>query len=292
MQFLFHYGHEHINRDGDPDLGPQSILGSAVEILDAQVLLDPFEEQLDLPTAAIKLGDSQGWQAEVVGQKDESLIGLRVEITNTAQLFGIAFAGYGIDERNSLIADDSRSSVYWLRVESLEIETLSGPGDKEAGSEVQFVQAREIEVTAIHHIERAGFEAELIQNVDLVNLAMCNDHNSWNAAAQVEQRVQFHRSFVLAKHGPGEKGQAQIDGGGIERVNRLGQLYAEAVVCIERSGAGNQHLREVGVDAPVAHRIRMGQGIARDLAANAEMVKLGVLRAQASFDIAQTLAIG
>src|SRR6266850_990118 len=36
----------------------------------------------------------------------------------------------------------------------------------------------------------------------------------------------------------------------------------------------------------------MGQGIARDLAANAEMVKLALLRAQASFDIAQTLAIG
>src|SRR6266571_7458344 len=187
------------------------------------------------------MGDSQWWQAEVVGQKDESLIRLRVEITNAAQLFGIAFAGHRIDERNSLIADHSRSSVYWLRVESLEIEPLSGTGDKEASSEVQFVQAREIEVTAIHHIERAGFEAELIQNVDLVNLAMCNDHNSWDAAAQVEQGVQFHRSFVFAKLGPGKKRQTQIDRGGIERVNSLGQLSAEAVVGVERSGAGNQH---------------------------------------------------
>jgi len=120
---------------------------------------------------------------------------------------------------------------------------------------------------------------------------MCNDHNSWDAATQVEQRVQFHRSFVLAKLGPGKKRQAQIDRRGIECVNRLGQLYAEAVVCVERSGAGNQHLREVGVDAPIAHRVRMGQGVARDLAANAEMVEFGLLRAQASFDIAETLAI-
>ena len=103
--------------------------------------------------------------------------------------------------------------------------------------------------------------------------------------------VQLHRSFVLAKLGPGKKRQAQIDGGGIERVNSLGQLDAEAVVCVERSSAGNQHLREVGVDAPIAYRVRMGQGIARDLAANAEMIELGLLRAQASFDIAQALAI-
>src|SRR5258706_16088864 len=101
MQFLFHYGHEDINGDRDPNLSPQGVLGSAVEILDAQVLLDPFEEQLDLPTAAIKLGDSQWWRADVVGHKDEALIGLLVEITNGSQLFGIAFAGYGIDERNS-----------------------------------------------------------------------------------------------------------------------------------------------------------------------------------------------
>jgi len=121
---------------------------------------------------------------------------------------------------------------------------------------------------------------------------MCNDHHSWDIATQVEQRVQFHRSFVLAKLGPREKRQAQIDGGGIQRVNSLGQLDAEAVVCVEHSGAGNQHLREVGVDAPIADRVRMGQGIARHLAANAEMVELGLLRPQASFDIAQTLAIG
>jgi hypothetical protein len=36
----------------------------------------------------------------------------------------------------------------------------------------------------------------------------------------------------------------------------------------------------------------MGQSVARDLAANAEMIELALLRAQASFDIAQTLSIG
>ena len=194
------------------------------------MLFDPFEEQLDLPTAAIQLGDSQWWQVEVVGQKDESFLRLHIEVTNAAQLLGITFAGHGIDECHDLIADHSGRSVYWLGVEALEIEALFGPRNKEGGSEMQFVQACEIEVAAIHHIEGAGFEAELIQNVDLVNLAMCNDHNSWNVAAQVEQGMQFHRSFVFAKLGPGKKCQAQIDGGGIERVNRLGQLDAEVVV--------------------------------------------------------------
>jgi len=153
---------------------------------------------------------------------------------------------------------------------------------------VQLVQAREIEISAIHYIERARLEAELVQNVDLVHLAMCNDYNSWDIAAQIEQRVQFHRSFVLAKLSPWEKCQTQIDGGGIESVNSMGQFDAEVVVRVKHAGAGNQHLRKVGVDAPIAHRVRMRQSVARDLAANAEMIELGLLRAQASFDVANS----
>src|SRR6266545_5466271 len=104
---------------------------------------------------------------------------------------------------------------------------------------------------------------------------MCNDHNSWNAAAQVEQGVKFHRSLVLAKLGPRKKRQTQIDGGGIESVNRLGQLGAKGLVRVERAGARDQHLREVGVDAPIAHGIGMGQSVARNLPAYAQMIKLG-----------------
>lgn len=66
VQFLFDDGHEHINRDRDPPLSPQGVLGGAVESLDAQVLFDPFEEQLYLPTAAIHLGNRQWWQMEIL----------------------------------------------------------------------------------------------------------------------------------------------------------------------------------------------------------------------------------
>ena len=114
MQLLFDNGYEDVNRDGNPDLSLQGIHRSAVELFDAQVLFDPFEEQLDLPTAAIQLRDGQWWQGEVVGQKDESALLLRIEVTNAAQFLGIAFAGHGVDERNNLIADHACSSVYRL----------------------------------------------------------------------------------------------------------------------------------------------------------------------------------
>ena len=49
--------HQDIDADGDPNLRPHSVLGGAVETLDAQVLLDPLEEQFHLPSAPVQGAD-------------------------------------------------------------------------------------------------------------------------------------------------------------------------------------------------------------------------------------------
>jgi hypothetical protein len=54
----------------------------------------------------------------------------------------------------------------------------------------------------------------------------------------------------------------------------------------------DQALGEVGIDAPVAHRVGVGQGVPRHRAAKAHVVQLGCLTAQAGFDVAQALPIG
>ena len=52
-RLLFQNSHQHVGRDSDPDLGLHRVLGRAVESLDTQVLLDPFEEELDLPARPV-----------------------------------------------------------------------------------------------------------------------------------------------------------------------------------------------------------------------------------------------
>ena len=66
-------GDEDVDRDRDPDLCAYGVLRCAVESLDAQVLLDPLEEELDLPTAAIELGDGGRGEIEIVGEDDQRL---------------------------------------------------------------------------------------------------------------------------------------------------------------------------------------------------------------------------
>src|SRR6267378_8402906 len=107
---------------------------------------------------------------------------------------------------------------------------------------------------------------------------MCNAHHSWDVAAQVEQGVEFDGAFVFAELGPGKKREAQIDSGRIERVNSLVQSHAETVAEIKLSGLSDQHLREVGVDAPVAHRVGVGQSVARYPTTDAHVIELRLLR--------------
>jgi hypothetical protein len=55
--------YQDIDADGDPDLRPHSVLGSAVEAFDAQVLLDPLEKQFHLPSAPVPCDYKQGREA-------------------------------------------------------------------------------------------------------------------------------------------------------------------------------------------------------------------------------------
>ena len=82
MKLFFDNGDQHVSGDGTPDLRFHGILAVADETLDAQMLLDPLEEQLDMPAALVERSDGQGRQRRVVGQKHQRLAGLGVPESN------------------------------------------------------------------------------------------------------------------------------------------------------------------------------------------------------------------
>lgn len=62
---LLETGHHEVNADGYPNMGLHGVFGGTVESLDAEVLLDPLEEQLNAPATFVNGRDSQGGQGEV-----------------------------------------------------------------------------------------------------------------------------------------------------------------------------------------------------------------------------------
>jgi hypothetical protein len=61
----------------------------AIECFDSKMLLDPFEEQFNLPTVVEEKCNRQSWEHKIVGQEDEPAIGLGVEITDSPERIGI-----------------------------------------------------------------------------------------------------------------------------------------------------------------------------------------------------------
>ena len=54
MQPLLDDGYQDVDRDRDPHLGLYGVLGSSEERRDAKMLLDPPEEEFDLPPLLVE----------------------------------------------------------------------------------------------------------------------------------------------------------------------------------------------------------------------------------------------
>jgi len=171
------------------------------------------------------------------------------------------------------------------------IEVPFGSGHKERGVLCKPMEAREIDVSSVHDVEGSGFEDQLIQEGDIVNLSMSDADYARNRASQIHFGMEFDSPFVLPKRGPWKKGETQIDCRGIQGISRLVQLQSEILVRIQLSGHSDQHMSEVGVDMPIPFFVGVGQRASRDSASNSCVIKLGLHGPQACFDIAKTLPV-
>lgn len=78
-------GDQDVNRDRHPYLDSDGVLGGAIESFDAEMLLEPFEEQFYLPPGLVETGDGKGGQEKIVGDENEVLPCLRIAIPDPAK---------------------------------------------------------------------------------------------------------------------------------------------------------------------------------------------------------------
>ena len=284
---------QHVSADRDPDLRLDCVLGSTQKRLDPQVLLDPFEEQFDLPALPIQFCNQFGFEGKVVGQKRHPFASLVLDY-HAAQRDGIVLAGIENRQYTGLIANDVRlGAIHRMRVATLELGVGLGPSDKEGIGLMNGEEPLEIEIASIEQVVGTGLDDQIVQGVDLVCLAVADMNECRYGAAQIEQGVQFDGRFICSKRRPRINRQTQIDRRCVEGVDRGVQVDRQRVLGIQRPRHGDQMLGEVGVDLPRPCGVGIGQGVARNrLATQAHVIEPLGLGAQIDFDIAQRLAVG
>ena len=218
MQTLFQNGDEQINGDGGPDLGAHRVWRGAVKGFDAQMLLDPFEEEFDLPAAAIEFGNGQRGHGEVVGQKDQRLARFWIAIADAAHGDGIIVLGVKPGEHHGLVETQAGGFVHGAGVTAGAAEVLFGAGDEESAALMNPMPAGEVEIAAIHDVERASFPGQLVEDVDIMNTASGDNDDGGKVALEREQGVEFDGGLVPPKRGPRKERETEVNGGGVQRI--------------------------------------------------------------------------
>ena len=149
----------------------------------------------------------------------------------------------------------------------------------------------EVDVSAIHDVDGTGLGQQRIENIGVMQLAVADEDEGRDIAPQIQERVQLDRRFGRAERRPGKDREAQIDRGGIERVDGVLEIEPKRLVGVKSPGCADQALRQVAVDAPIPRRVGIGQRVARHGAAKSQVIEFGTLHTQTRFDVA-ALAIG
>ena len=96
------------------------------------MLLDPFEEQLDLPAALVERADGERGQGCLVGEEDEGLAGLWIFEADAAQVPRVVLLALEAIEGDGLVAQDACRAIGGHRVQPPSIEIALGARDEEA----------------------------------------------------------------------------------------------------------------------------------------------------------------
>jgi len=143
------------------------------------------------------------------------------------------------------------------RVEAPELEVAFGSGDEEGRCLMDGIKATEIQISTIDDVKGSWFEAQLIEDVDVVNLAVSDNDEGRDTSPQIQKGMQFHCALVGSEPGPREKGETQIDRGGVQSIGGLIQFDSEGIVGVEATSLANENLCKVGIDSPISDLVGM-----------------------------------
>ena len=286
---LIENGHHEVGTHRDPDLSLHRVFAASEEDLDAQVLLDPLEEQFDLPTALETHGDGQSRSFEVVGEKDQSLPVPRIFVTDAAKDMRIMLAGIESGESDRLVGPHAGRLVDWARLANVVTQIGLCAGHEESACPMDTHQSGEIDISAVHYVKGSSFEDDPIQRIYVVNRSVGNRDEHGDGALKIDQGMKLDRRLALAKPGPREQAHAKIDRGRVQCVDNLVDLFDVAVVAIQDTGLANKDLGKLEEDPPIPIFVGIGEVGSGDLTTDSHRIKQSFLGPQARFDVPQAL---
>jgi hypothetical protein len=270
VQTLFDDVDQHLSGDVSTYLRLDCVFGCAKELLDAQMLFDSFEKQLDLPALFVKYANCQRRKRHIVVQKLRRFAGFVYGVGHLSNQFWIAFVRLVAHQLNVLIAYQASVDGDRKFLNHNELHIAFGASYKERSGGMHLIQSGKIDLRLVHHVTGANLDVALlcedVEDFDIVHLAVADVNKTWDRSTQIHQGVKFDGGFCRTKKRPRKQSLTQIDGGRVQRVNGCAhqrfELGAGRVVGVKRTSNTDQMLRQIGKDIPWPNAFLVGQGVA------------------------------
>ena len=189
------------------------VLGFTPELFYLEMLLEPLEEQLYLPTILIKISDCHWTDIQSVGEEHKPSFGFCVPIDDPADFVGILLPGkrsvhvaYGIREYPRAFWEPSLPSL------RLEVVVLLPSHDEVSPDALDIVKALEVVVAPVEDVEGVLFVGYGIHRLHVVDSGGSDVEEGRDLGLDVIQRMHLDSSLPFPEQRPFEDAQTQVDG--------------------------------------------------------------------------------
>lgn len=204
---------------GTINLYPDCVFRVAPKGFDVQMLLDPFEKQLHLPTLFVKHCNIFCADIERIGniyKRAFEFLGVVHDSAKSARIFLLGLISGKFD---SLIADNSVSTLDKVfSINDLILKPAFLTDDKVRVDNVDFIQSGQIKVASIENVVCIGFVRDVIHRLGIVNVGIGDIDVCRNLRNDIKKRMSLDSAFCAAELCPPEKAEAEINCRGIKSI--------------------------------------------------------------------------
>ena len=281
---MFQESKHQVDAHCDPDLRQDGITAGPHEGLDLQILLDPLEEELHLPTLFVDFGDRPCCEPKVVGQEVILVAGFGIAKPHSAQWDWTVLLSLLSRPLNRLVARQTAGTIDFTSLRCAVPSATLDSGDEEHSLRIQLVEPAVVDVTTITGNDTAARQAQSLGAADVRRFSLCECHEGWQIATMVQAHMKLDGPLGGAELGPWKDFQTEVDDGCIEGVERV--LEAKFVLRSDRLTLGKKPIKdllvkEIGLLLVDPGQIGSGEALAT------EMIELVALRAHIVDDISQ-----
>jgi len=274
FEIMLNDGNEAVGDDGNMNLNTYRILGLSPKSLNLEMLLDPLEEQLHLPSISIKKGNVLCFEVEVVRIVDKTSMQLRSIVDNPSDDSGIFLLILLFCEPNALVFEDIVSPIqYAFSIGNLVCRLTLFSDDKECPERVDAIESDEVKIASVKHIARQRLVCEPVHRVDIMHLGIGNSVEYGYLRNDVNLSMDPDARLGASKLCPSEYGHAEVNGSGVDGIEPAVQFK----LLRDASSLGHSHhvKSELLEDAMLSESIGLRQHLSVDrLVAKSEVLRL------------------